>query len=155
MSSTNESNVWAAVFNILNRLVELELDEIRWLRMNDVTMKSLRTWDVLRRLPTVQPISGHLGHTSALINISISGKYRVEMCKSDPKPIRIRSDPIGFFRISDQVRSFRIGSDRIKLFCSRIGSDRIGLEPDFQLLELEKESSSVKVDASGLVFWSS
>ena len=47
----------------------------------------------------------------------------LEMYKSDPKPIRIRSDPIGFFRISDQVRSFRIGSDRIKLFCSRIGSD--------------------------------
>ena len=74
------------------------------------------------------------------------------MCKSDPKPIRIRSDPIGFFRISDQVRSFRIGSEKT---CFVVGSDRIGLEPDFQLLELEKESSSVKVDASGLVFWSS
>ena len=59
-------------------------------------------------------------------------------------------NPIGLFRISDQVRSFRIGSDKVVL-----ESDRIGLEPDFQLLELEKESSSVKVDTSGLVFWSS
>ena len=59
------------------------------------------------------------------------------MCKSDPKPIRIRSD--------------RIFSD---FGSSKIISDRIGLEPDFQLLELEKESSSVKVNAPGLVFWS-
>ena len=67
----------------------------------------------------------------------------VEMCKSDPKPIR--SD-----RIFSDFGSSKIISDWIKLFCSRIG-----LEPDFQLLKLEKESSSVKVDASGLVFWSS
>ena len=65
--------------------------------------------------------------------------------RSETNPNPIRSD-----RISDQVRSFRIGSDKVVL-----QSDRIGLEPDFQLLELEKESSSVKVDASGLVFWSS
>ena len=48
--------------------------------------------------------------------------------------------------------SSKMISDRIRFV---VGSDRIGLEPDFELLELEKESSSVKVDASGLVFWSS
>ena len=81
-----------------------------------------------------------------------------KVCRNTvPRDVQIRSEtnpnPIGFFRISDEVRSFRIGSDRIKLFCSRIGS--VGLEPDFQLLELEKKSSSVKVDGSGLFFWSS
>ena len=44
------------------------------------------------------------------------------MCKSDPKPIRIR---IRSDRIFSDFGSSKIISDRIKLFCSQIGSDRI------------------------------
>ena len=70
--------------------------------------------------------------------------------RSETNPNPIRSDRIFSDFGSSNIISDRIGSDKVVL-----QSDRIGLEPDFQLLELEKESSSVKVDASGLVFWSS
>ena len=55
----------------------------------------------------------------------------------------LNPNPIRSNWIFSDFGSSKIISDRIKLFCSRIG-----LEPDFQLLELEKESSSVKVDFS-------
>ena len=59
-------------------------------------------------------ICAHIGTRCQNAN-AVNATCLLEMCKSDPKPIRIRSDPIFSDFGSDKIISDRIGSDKVVL----------------------------------------